>query len=115
MAAPVPGEVAARRVGDAAVVSVVGDCDIAIVPVVQRLLDTQLDTSPPVLVVDLSAATFIDSTCLGAIVTALRRTRETGAALRVVAGTYEIRRPFEITGVGRILTVHDTLEDALSA
>ena len=69
------------------------------------------------MVVDLSGCTFIDSSILGVLLGALRRTREAGSAFVVVLGDGEpaVRRIFEVTGLFGVFTVCDTLEEAVAA
>jgi anti-sigma B factor antagonist len=58
-----------------------------------------------VVVLDLSAVTFLDSTALGTIVGLLRRVREGGGELRVVLPEGTARRIFEVTALERALDV----------
>jgi anti-sigma B factor antagonist len=60
---------------------------------------------PRVVVLDLSAVTFLDSTALGTIVGLLRRVREGGGELRVVLPEGTARRIFEVTALERALDV----------
>ena len=110
---PMLTEITSRRIGDAAVVGVCGECDVAVVPELRSVLAAELESRPAVLVVDLSETTFVDSTCLGAIVATFRKAQESGFVLRVVADAYDVRQPFEITGLGRVLTLHRSLDEAL--
>jgi anti-sigma B factor antagonist len=57
----------------------------------------------PVLVLDLTGVSFLDSTVLGTIVGLLRRQREDGGELRVVLPDGEARRIFEVTGLDTAL------------
>lgn len=63
-------------------------------------------------VVDLSRATFIDSTVLGALVEARKRLDDQ-VEMAVVAEDRQIRKVFEITGLDQVFVLHDTLEEAL--
>jgi anti-sigma B factor antagonist len=58
-----------------------------------------------VVVLDLSAVTFLDSTVLGTIVGLLRRVREGGGELRVVLPEGTARRIFEVTALEQALDV----------
>ena len=66
------------------------------------------------LVLDLSAVDFLDSSALGVMVGALRRTREAGGELAVVLPEGQARRIFEITGLEGVLDVRETREEALT-
>lgn len=62
------------------------------------------------LVIDLSHATFIDSSVLGALVEARKRLQER-VAIAVVAEDRQIRKVFEITGLDQVFSLHETLDD----
>jgi len=68
-----------------------------------------------VVVLDLSAVSFLDSTVLGTIVGLQRRVREADGELRVVLPESEARRVFALTGLDRALDVRPTRESALAA
>ena len=57
-------------------------------------------------VVDLSAASFIDSTVLGILLGGMKRLRERGGEISIVCPD-SLRRAFEVTGLDRVLTITD--------
>jgi anti-sigma B factor antagonist len=67
-----------------------------------------------VVVLDLAAVSFLDSTVLGTIVGLQRRVREASGELRVVLPESDGRRAFELTGLDRALEVRTSRESALS-
>ena len=67
------------------------------------------------LVIDLSGATFLDSSALGVLVGALKRMREADGQLDIVLPTSPLRRIFEITALDRVLVLHETRAEALSS
>ena len=67
------------------------------------------------IVVDLSEATFIDSTTLGVLVGGVKRLRPAGGALALVCTDQNITKIFEITGLDRVFPIHETREEALGA
>lgn len=103
--------VSTQRVGAALVVSIGGDVDHATIPEVQASVATAVTGEPVVLVVDLSAVTFLDSAGL-ALMVSLHAQRP--GRLRLVAPTSVARRPIEITGLNHVLAVFGTLADALA-
>ena len=66
------------------------------------------------LVIDMTEATFLDSTALGALVGAVKRLQSVGGELSLVCTDRSIVRIFEITGLDRVIPLHRTLDDALS-
>ena len=67
-----------------------------------------------VVVIDLGAVTFMDSSALGAIVSVLRRLRERGGELRIVQPRTAASRIFELTGLDAVLDLYDELSDAIN-
>jgi anti-anti-sigma factor len=65
-----------------------------------------------VVVVDLSASTFCDSSGIRAFVIAMQDARGTGCDLRIVMGGPAVRRAFKLTGVDQVLRIFDTLDEA---
>ena len=65
------------------------------------------------LVVDLSKATFIDSTTLGVLVGGVKRLRPTGGSLSLVCTDQNISKIFEITGLDRVFPIYASREEAL--
>lgn len=66
-----------------------------------------------VVVLDLAAVSFLDSTVLGTIVGLLKRVRERGGELRVVLPETDARRIFALTALDRTLDVRGSREAAL--
>lgn len=56
----------------------------------------------PVLIVDLCAVTFVDSSALGVLVGAVRRVKRRGGRIVFVCNTQPLQRVFEMVGIHRI-------------
>ena len=67
------------------------------------------------LILDLSGITFIDAAGLGALVGAIRRTRECGGQVAVVCNRPTLVRLLRSNGFDRIVTVAETMNAAASA
>jgi anti-anti-sigma factor len=65
------------------------------------------------LIVDLSAASLIDSCGLGTLLTAHLTLRSNGGLLALVAGPPDVMRGLHVTGLDHVLAVFATAEDAL--
>ena len=74
-----------------------------------------LDEEKSALVVDLERVTFMDSTGLGVLVSALKRVREMNGELRVVCTRRAILRVLEITGLDKVLSLYSSLDEATSS
>jgi anti-sigma B factor antagonist len=93
-----------------------GEIDAHTAPSLRAAIVTQLDLpETEQLVVDLSRASFLDSSALGVLIGALKRVRERGGRFDVVLPASPVRRIFEITALDRVLDLHETREAALAA
>jgi anti-anti-sigma factor len=99
--------------GDAVVVRLGGDLDLYNAEQVRSALAGAIARQPARVVVDVSQVEFLDSTALGVLVEARKQLPE--GALRLVAPQRETRRALEVSGLDRHLSVHETLDHALSA
>ena len=110
------GELALER-NDAglAVVTISGEHDLSTAPNVRRRLDHLLEEGTPT-VVDLSPATFIDSSILGVILDGRRRAGDAGIGFAVVHanGADAVDRVLEVTGLRAELPVHARREEAFT-
>ena len=89
-----------EQVGDGAcVISMRGEGDLYTAPDLQRALDEALVAGTNEIVVDLAAATFIDSTILGILMGASKRARSRRGEVVLVCDDRRILRVFEVTGL----------------
>jgi len=91
----------------AIVIELAGEHDIHTAPELRERVADALSQGLP-LVVDLTPATFIDSSILGVLIGAHRRLHEAGLGFAVCAGSAEepgVRRILEVTGLIPVLPV----------
>lgn len=98
----------------AIVVRLAGELDLYNAHEVREALIGCAEEAPARLVVDLSEVTFIDSTALGVLIEARTKLANRKGFLLASPGL-ETKRALEISGLDRHFSVHDSLEDALSA
>jgi anti-sigma B factor antagonist len=111
------GELALERTdAGLAVVTISGEHDLSTAPNLRRHLDSLLGEGTTT-VVDLSPATFVDSSILGVILDGRRRAAEAkvGFAVLHAPGSEAVDRVLEVTGLKAELPVHAQREEALSA
>ena len=109
--------------GDVLVVVVRGEHDIYTAPALRDRLDQALSgapdgTVPLGVIVDLSAATFVDSSILGALLEARRQALEKALGYVVCLGEEPepgVERILEITGLVPVFPVVRSREEALGA
>src|SRR6185312_8538212 len=89
-------------------VSVAGEVDLATAPELKEALTEVINGGAKGVLVDLSNATFIDSTTLGVLMSAVKRLRPGGGELAIACHDANIRKIFEITLLDRVFRIFDT-------
>ena len=97
------------------VISLTGEVDLYTAPEFKQELLEVIAAGTTHVVVDFTDTTFIDSTTLGVLVGGVKRLRPTGGQLSLVCSDRNITKIFEITGLDRVFTIHETRDEALSA
>ena len=92
-----------------------GEVDLYTAPEFKERMVQVIEDGKKQVVVDLSKATFIDSTTLGVLVGGVKRLRPAGGSLTIVCTDQNICKIFEITGLDRVFPIHDSRDDALAA
>ncbi|HET9119324.1 MAG TPA: STAS domain-containing protein [Solirubrobacterales bacterium] len=98
-----------------AVLTISGEHDLSTAPNLRRRLDALIEEGAAT-VVDLSPATFIDSSILGVILDERRRAAEARLGFAVVRsnGSNAVDRVLEVTGLRSELPVHARREEAVA-
>ena len=89
-------------------VSVAGEVDLATAPELKEALADVVNSGAQGVLVDLSNATFIDSTTLGVMMGAVKRLRPVGGELAISCHDSNIRKIFEITLLDRVFKIFET-------
>ncbi len=97
------------------VIELGGEIDLYTAPEFKERMAEIIDEGKTRVVVDLSQATFIDSTTLGVLVGGVKRLRPAGGSLALVCTDQNITKIFEITGLDRVFPIHGAREEALAA
>jgi anti-sigma B factor antagonist len=94
------------------VIELGGEVDLYTAPEFKERMVELIESGKKQIVVDLSKATFIDSTTLGVLVGGVKRLRPTGGSLALVCTDDNITK---ITGLDRVFPIHSSRDDALAA
>lgn len=111
------GELTSERTdAGLAVLTITGEHDLSTAPELRRRLEALLAEGAGV-IVDLSSATFIDSSILGAILDGKRRAGDAAVGYAVLSanGAGAVDRVLEVTGLRTELPVHGERDAAESA
>ena len=104
----------ARTDGQAVVIGVSGELDLATAPALEAELQAAVASDATVLVLDLRELQFMDSTGLSVIVKTHQRLAESDRRLCLVRGPQQVQRLLDLTGVAERLTLADTPEEILN-
>lgn len=102
-----------RNENHAAVIAVSGELDLASAPTLEHELQQAESSDAEVLILDLRQLEFIDSTGLGLLVKAHRRSEESGRRFAVVRGSSQVQRLLELAGLEQRLELVDSPDDLL--
>ncbi|MGH9059710.1 MAG: STAS domain-containing protein [Acidimicrobiales bacterium] len=98
-----------------AVLAVQGEVDVYTAPRLRERLVELVTEGTRRIVVDLEGVDFLDSTGLGVLVGGLKRLRSHGGDLTLVCTQPRILKVFEITGLTKVFSIHETVEAATPA
>lgn len=116
-AEPREGLLVHNRVDDGvAVVTVTGDVDVATCAALRdSLLQVIADENFRGLVVNLAGVSFIDSTGIGVLVGAWRRTKATDGNLALASPSRQAQSVLDATGLTKVLSIYSSEEEAVQA
>jgi anti-sigma B factor antagonist len=97
------------------VLGVHGEVDLHVVGKLREQLGDVIEENPAVVVLDLSAATFLDSTAIAVLLRGMKHLHARGGRFRVVVPRSQIRRIFEMTLLDRVFDLDSSLEESLAA
>ena len=95
------------------VLQVGGEIDVATAPRLREQLIKLVNDQRFMIVVDLGAVDFIDSTGLGVLIGALKRVRTHDGNLVLVCTEPRIVKVFEITGLNQVFDIHPSVDAAV--
>jgi anti-sigma B factor antagonist len=97
------------------VLAVRGEVDVYTAPRLRERLIELVSQGNHQVVVDLEGVDFLDSTGLGVLVGGLKRLRSHDGDMILVCTQPRILKVFEITGLTKVFSIHDTVESATAA
>ena len=96
-----------RLCASGATVTVRGEVDVHTAPALRERLTEVVRQGEDRVVVFLDGVTFIDSVGLGVLVAAHHAQEARGGTLEIVCGEPRVLRILQLTGLRRVLTVHE--------
>ncbi len=107
--------VTTRAIDDFRIVDVAGEVDVFSAPELANQLTQLFDAGRRIVMVDLTAVTFLDSTGLGTLVAARNRAEEAGGQLPVIGSGDRVMKLFRITGLEDVFEIYPSIDAAITA
>ena len=97
-----------------AIVAVDGELDLATAPQLGAVIAEMVDLGHRHLLIDLSAAAFLDSTAMGMLLYAIAPLRDDPDAVVALVGAHGIvQRSLNVSGIGALFSTFDTRDAAI--
>ncbi len=96
-----------------ALVSVVGEVDVATAPQLRDRLGEAVAEGFPTVVADLTGVTFLDSTALGVLIETKKLCDGAGETMRIAVSEPRILKIFEITGLIEFFDIRSSRDQAI--
>lgn len=110
-----PLEVETRQADNGiTVVAPTGRLDVAGAPTLKEAISEVVKNGPPRIVIDMEGVSFVDSTGLGSVISALKQIRGSQGELRLAAPNQQARVVLELTTLDRVFPYYATVEEALT-
>jgi anti-sigma B factor antagonist len=103
--APATLELTVSEGEDETLITAAGELDVNTAPELREQLARLITGGTNHVAIDLESVTFVDSTALSVLVSALKRLRQVDGDLQLASPTPSVRRVFEITGLTRLFTI----------
>jgi len=91
-----------------------GRLDVVGAPALKEAVSEAMKQGQPRLVIDMEGVTFVDSSGLGSVVSALKQVRTSKGDLRLAAPNQQVRVVLELTTLDRVFPYFATVEEALT-
>ncbi|MEO8602269.1 MAG: STAS domain-containing protein [bacterium] len=104
-----------ERIGTALVIRPSGRLDGTTAAAFESMLLARLDPPPTRLLLDLVDLEYVSSAGLRAILVAAKRGKTVDCRLAVCRARDHIREVFEVSGFGSVVSLHNTVQEALDS
>jgi anti-sigma B factor antagonist len=103
------------RSGACTVIAPHGELDVLTAAALRTAIGDVIQAGRVHLVLDAAGITFMDSTGIGVLVIALRRTRASGGSFAIAGAHGRTLRTLAMTGLDRVFDLHDGVDEAEAA
>ncbi len=106
-------QITVRTEGSVSVVDVAGEVDLYTAPKFEEALTRAAAATPPLVIVNLTRTTYLDSTALRVLTAARKRVQERDGEIALVSTQPKIDKLFTITGLDQLFPLCATEGEAL--
>jgi anti-anti-sigma factor len=112
----VPFDVQPAQVGGYPVLHIRGELDMLTAPVLEQAVTTALEAAPPLLVLDLTPTTFLDSSGARQVARSAREAMRGGTAVQVVCpkGNRTVRLVIDLLELQTLVPVLDSTDEVIA-
>lgn len=103
-----------ERDGGVAIVHLKGRLNMVSAGRLRDLISSSVAEGHPRIAVDLTNVDFMDSSGLGALISGLKTTRQSGGDLRIAAPTEQVQLVLQLTNMERVFTAYGSAETAFA-
>lgn len=107
-------EISSTQIDHLAVISITGSIDALTADQVTQYFEREFGNGNTRLVVDLSEVDFMSSAGLRALLASLKKSRQSGGDLCLVAPRPDVERILKMSGFTSILTTYPSVDEALA-
>lgn len=105
-------EIKDEKRGGLCVFALTGEIDVYTAPRLKERLVAAIDEGCSRIILEMNGVSFIDSSGLGVLVSALRRAREKDGGVRIVCVRDNILKIFRITGLDKVFPIFSDIAEA---
>jgi len=95
------------------VITLEGEIDLSTSTRFKEVVYEVIESGRKDIVIDLNGLEFMDSTGLGVVVAALKKTSMEGGSIKLICSKRNIRKVFTVTGLDKVFPIYDNLQRCL--
>ena len=106
-------EIRIRKAGVVPILELEGEVDLSTSPRLKQAVYNLIEAGNKNIVLDLSGVKFMDSTGLGTLVGALKKTSMQSGTVKLICPSKNILKTFTLTGLDKVFLIYDNLRECL--
>jgi anti-sigma B factor antagonist len=106
-------EIIIREAGSVPILELAGEIDLSTSPKLKQAVYEIIESGNKNIVLDLSRVKFMDSTGLGTLVAALKKTSMQGGTVKLICSNKALLKTFNLTGLDKVFLIYDNLWECL--